>query len=205
MNPATPLRMKLVLASGSATRRMMLEAAGVPFEARRPDVDEEAAKGILLGRGAAAADIAMELAQLKALSLEAAGDELVLGSDQVLEQQDGSILGKPRSRDDAADQLNRLAGRTHRLHSAAVLASGREVVWRGSESVALKMRSFSAAFLEDYLAREYDAVRFNVGAYRIEGMGAQLFEDLKGSHFAILGLPLIPLLAELRRLAILTS
>jgi septum formation protein len=197
--------MKLVLASGSETRRRMLAAAGVPFAARNPEVDEEALKNRLLGRGAGAAEIALELAQSKALSLAADKDVLVIGSDQVLERDDGSILSKAQSREEAADQLNHLAGRTHRLHSAAVLAGAGGIVWGDTQSASMTMRRFSPEFLEHYLASEYDAVRFNVGGYRIEGMGAQLFEEIDGSHFAIMGLPLLPLLTELRRRGILVS
>lgn len=197
--------MKLVLASGSETRRRMLTAAGVKFETRTPDADEETLKVQLVARGAGAAEVATALAELKALSLDAGDDVLVLGSDQVLEQEDGSILSKPASRDQAADQLNALAGRTHQLHAAAALACAGEIIWREVESVSLRMRRLSPAFLEEYLGCEYEWVRSNVGAYRIEGMGAQLFEDIQGSHFAILGLPLIPLMAELRRRSILLS
>jgi septum formation protein len=196
--------MKLILASGSETRRRMLSAAGVPFESMVPDVDEEAVKAGLLGEGAGASAIASRLAELKALSVAALGD-LVLGSDQVLEREDGSILSKAKSQEDAAEQLSSLAGRSHQLHSAAVFAAGGQIVWRGMESVSLVMRRFSPAFLEQYLASEYEAVRFNVGAYRIEGMGAQLFDRIEGSHFAILGMPLIPLLAELRRRRVIAS
>jgi septum formation protein len=196
--------MKLILASGSETRRRMLSAAGVPFESMVPDVDEEAVKAELLGEGAGASAVASRLAELKALSVAALGD-LVLGSDQVLEREDGSILSKAGSREEAAGQLSSLAGRSHQLHSAAALAAGGQIVWRGMESVSLVVRRFSPAFLEQYLASEYEAVRFNVGAYRIEGMGAQLFERIEGSHFAILGMPLIPLLAELRRRGVIAS
>jgi septum formation protein len=196
--------MKLILASGSETRRRMLSAAGVPFESMVPDVDEEAVKAGLLGEGAGASAIASRLAELKALSVAALGD-LVLGSDQVLEREDGSILSKAGSREEAAGQLSSLAGRSHQFHSAAAFAAGGQIVWRGIESVSLVMRRFSPAFLEQYLASEYEAVRFNVGSYRIEGMGAQLFERIEGSHFAILGMPLIPLLAELRRRGVLLS
>ncbi|HEY0114840.1 MAG TPA: Maf family protein, partial [Allosphingosinicella sp.] len=155
--------------------------------------------------GAGPKKIAGALAELKALSVGARPDTLILGSDQVLEQEDGSILSKPGSREEAAAQLMRLQGRTHRLHSAAVLAAEGAIVWRATETVTLRMRRFGPGFLDRYLAREYDAVRFNAGAYRIEGMGVQLFERIEGSHFAILGMPLIPLLGELRRRALLAS
>ena len=195
--------MRLILASQSDARRSMLEQAGVPFEARSPDLDEEAAKAGLSGAGFDARGVAEELAQLKALSIEAGPDELVLGSDQTLERDDGELLSKPESRAEALDQLRSLSGRTHLLHSAAVIAEDGEGVWWHSETAALTMRPLSDAFLETYLDREYEAVRWSVGSYRIEGMGAQLFEKVEGSHFAVLGMPLLPLLAYLRERGIL--
>ena len=144
------------------------------------------------------------LAEMKARSLPARGS-LVIGADQTLERDDGSMLGKPGSRAEALDQLRSLSGRTHHLHSAAVIAENGERVWGATESAALAMRSLSEAFLRDYLDREFEAVRNNVGGYRIEGLGAQLFESIEGSHFAILGLPLLPLLAYLRERGLLAS
>ncbi|MGA9581165.1 MAG: Maf family protein [Allosphingosinicella sp.] len=190
--------MRLLLASKSEARRRMLEAAGVPFETVEAELDEEAAKGGLWGAGFDARGVAEELAQLKALSVRADSGDLVLGSDQVLERGDGTMLGKPASLDEARGQLISLRGDTHRLHSAAVLAEGGEAVWWNCETVELTMRSFGDSFLEDYLDREYERIRWSVGGYRIEGPGAQLFDRIEGSHFAILGMPLLPLLGYLR-------
>ncbi len=195
--------MKLLLASKSAARRRMLEAAGVPFDTVEAELDEEAAKAGLWGAGFDARGVAEELAQLKALSAEASATDLVLGSDQILERDDGTLLGKPASRDEARRQLLSLSGSTHRLHSAAVVAEGGESVWWGCESVELTMRALGDDFLEDYLDREYEHVRWSVGGYRIEGPGAQLFDRIEGSHFAILGMPLIPLLGYLRERGLL--
>ena len=197
--------MKLLLASGSETRRRMLADAGVPFEFQPSAADEDGAKAELLNAGASAVEIAAALAELKALSIAGGPDVLVLGSDQVLEQEDGSILSKAASREDGAAQLRALSGRTHRLHSAASLALGGSIVWTGMETAELRMRELSAGFFDDYLDCEFAAVRYNVGIYRIEGPGVQLFDDIKGSHFAILGMPLLPLLAELRRRGLVTS
>lgn len=196
--------MRLLLASQSATRREMLAQAGVPFEAVRSEFDEDHARRELIAEGRDAWQIAGALAFLKAVS---ADDEsvVVLGADQVLECADRSLLNKPRSRQDLAAQLHRLSGATHRLHSAAVLTRGGEQIWTATETVSLGMRPLSADFIESYVAREWNDVRWNVGGYRIEGLGVQLFERIEGSHFAILGLPLLPLLAELRRLGIVTS
>lgn len=181
----------------------MLAAAGVPFLAVDADLDEEAAKGGLEAAGFDPRGIAEELAQLKALSVDAGEGDLVLGSDQTLEMDDGTMLSKPASREEAHGQLSSLSGRTHYLHSAAVIAEGGEGVWWHSETVGLTMRPLSPAFLEAYLDREYGAIRRSVGAYRIEGPGAQLFDRIEGSHFAILGMPLLPLLAYLRERGLL--
>jgi septum formation protein len=183
----------------------MLEAAGVPFEAVAPELDEGAAKAGLVGAGFDPRSVAEELAQLKALSIRAGPGDLVLGSDQVLEREDGEMLGKPESRDEALAQLKGLSGRGHLLHSAAVIAEDGEGIWWHSETVRLTMRPLSDAFLADYLDREYEQIRWSVGGYRVEGLGAQLFDRIEGSHFAVLGMPLLPLLAYLRERGLLAS
>jgi septum formation protein len=195
--------MKLLLASRSAARRQMLEAAGVAFQAVEAELDEQAAKAGLEAAGFDARGIAEELAQLKALGAAAGPGDLVLGSDQTLELDDGAMLSKPASREDARAQLRMLSASTHQLHSAAVIVENGAMVWWHSETVALTMRPLSAAFIESYLEREYEAIRWSVGGYRIEGAGAQLFDRIEGSHFAILGMPLLPLLAYLRQRGLL--
>ena len=176
----------------------MLTAAGIAFTAVEAELDEGAAKAGLAGAGFDPRGIAEELAQLKALAAEAGDGDLVLGSDQTLERADGSMLSKPSSRGEALEQLRSLSGATHYLHSAAVVAEAGEAVWWSCETVALSVRRLSDAFLQDYLDAEYEAIRWSVGGYRIEGPGVQLFDRIEGSHFAILGMPLIPLLAYLR-------
>jgi septum formation protein len=183
----------------------MLEAAGVPFDWASPGVDEAEAKKRLVAVGAGAAAIAQHLAELKALSLPGGPNDLVVGSDQVLEQEDGSILSKARSRREATEQLHKLSGRTHRLHAAASLAEQREVTWRALETVTLQMRELSDDFIDTYLDKEWEAAGGSVGVYRIEGPGVQLFKWVEGSHWAILGMPLLPLLEELRLRGVLTS
>jgi septum formation protein len=197
--------MRLLLASKSEARRAMLAGAGVPFETVDAALDEEAAKAGLWSAGFEAADMAEELAQLKALSVHAGETDLVLGADQVLERDDGSILSKPASREEAYDQLVSLRSTAHRLHSSAVIALRGEAIWWGAETATLTMRAFSDAYLRAYLDQEWEQVRWNVGGYRIEGPGVQLFERIEGSHFAILGLPLLPLLSYLRECGLLTS
>jgi len=196
---------KLLLASKSAARRAMLEAAGVPFEAVEAELDEEAGKAGLWGAGFDARGVAEELAQLKALSVRAEPGDLVLGCDQTLERADGTLLSKPASPSEARGQLESLRGATHRLHSAAVIAESGEGIWWASETVAMSMRPFSDAYLADYVDREWEHIRWSVGGYRIEGPGVQLFDRIEGSHFAILGLPLLPLLVYLRERGVIRT
>jgi septum formation protein len=189
---------KLLLASRSAARRAMLEAAGVPFESVETELDEDEAKAGLVAAGFEPRDLAEMLAEMKARSVAAPAGALVLGADQVLERDDGSMLSKPCSRAEALAQLRSLSGRTHYLHSAAVAVENGERAWGRTETAVMSVRRLGEAFLQDFLDREYEAVRFNVGAYRVEGPGVQLFEAIEGSHFAILGLPLLSLLDFLR-------
>ena len=197
--------MRLLLASTSQARRQMLAAAAVPFEAVEADLDEAAAKAGLEAAGFDARGVAEELAQLKALSVEADPEALVLGADQTLELEDGTMLSKPGSRDEALDQLRSLSGRTHWLHSAAVVVQDGATVFWQSETVELAVRPLSGDFLKRYLEREYEAIRWSVGGYRIEGAGVQLFERIEGSHFAVLGLPLLPLLGFFRERGLIAS
>ncbi len=197
--------MRVLLASRSEARRRMLEAAGIAFETVEAELDEAAAKAGLEAAGFDPRGVAEELAQLKALSAEAGRTDLVIGADQTLELHDGTIMSKPASRREAHDQLRTLSGRTHQLHSAAVVVESGETRWWQSETVALTMRPLGDAFLESYLDREYEAIRWSVGGYRIEGPGVQLFERIEGSHFAVLGLPLLPLLGYLRERGVLES
>jgi septum formation protein len=191
--------MTLLLASRSATRRQMLAAAAVPFSACDTDLDEEAAKTAFRRHGLNARSLALALAESKALAVAAAPNDLVLGADQTLERADGSMLDKAGSREEALEQLRTLSGTTHKLHAAAAIARAGRIRWRRVATVKMHVRPLSEAFLQSYLGAEYDAVRFNLGCYRVEGMGIQLFHRIDGDHFAIMGLPLIPLLVFLRR------
>jgi len=195
--------MRLKLASRSEARQAMLIAAGVPFEMVDSAVDEEAVKAGLRGDGLGALELAAALAEAKALGVETS--DFVLGADQTIEREDGAMLDKPTSRAEAFAQLKGLAGSSHQLHSAAAIAENCEIVWQHAETVTLTMRPLSDAFLETYLDQEYEAIRWGVGGYRIEGRGVQLFERIEGSHFAILGLPLLPLLGFLRQREMMPS
>jgi septum formation protein len=187
----------LVLASQSASRKLILESAGIALEISPADIDE---RGVEARSGRAdAAEVAAVLARAKALAVAAQKPgRLVLGADQTL------ALGprrfsKPADRAAARDQLKALRGNTHTLYSALALARDGAIVFEHREAAHLTMRPFSNDFIERYLAAAGNAVTTSVGAYQVEGPGIQLFERIHGSHFTILGLPLIPLLDFLRR------
>ena len=187
----------LILASQSASRRAMLEAAGVAFSAENAGVDEAAAKASLAGLSGR--DLADALAELKALKVSARQPvALVLGSDSVVELADGTLLDKPETRDQAADHLARMSGGVHRLWSAAVIAEDGRAVWRHVDGARLHVRQLSYGFIDRYLDAEWPAVAGCVGVFRIEGRGVQLFDRVEGSHFTILGLPLLPVLGFFR-------
>ena len=193
---------RVVLASKSATRRAVLEGAGVPCVAVGSGVDEDAAKAELLGRGADPRAMAAALAERKALAVSAGRPELVIGADQTLEFE-GRLYDKAETVADARARLQALRGRPHELHSAVAVAQDGAVVWREAESATLTMRDFSDGFLEDYLAAEGEAALGSVGCYRLEGLGAQLFSKIEGDYFTILGLPLMGLLDLLRTRGVL--
>lgn len=196
----------LVLASQSASRRAMLEAAGVPHEAMAAGVDEETAKAALRAEGMNARSLADALAELKSLRVSRrVPGALVLGCDQTLSLESGEMVDKAESREDAARILRLLSGKVHYLHSAAVISLGGEPIWRHLERVKMTVRPLSDAFIEHYLDAEWEHICWCVGCYRIEGPGAQLFSKVEGSQFAIQGLPLIPLLDYLRTREVLAS
>lgn len=194
---------RLILASKSAARRAMLEGAGVPFSVQVADVDEDAVKAT--HDPADAAGLAAELARVKALAVSRHDPEAwVMGADQTLSFA-GGLVSKAGSMDEARRRLKGMRGQSHQLHSGAALARDGQVVWSGVDTATMRMRDFSDAFLESYLAAEGEALLGSVGSYRLEGMGSQLFEAVEGDYFTVLGLPLWPVLAELRRAGVLTA
>jgi septum formation protein len=196
----------IILASQSAARAAMLQAAGVPFEALPAHVDEEAVTAGLLAERASPEKIADALAEVKALKLsQKHPGRLVLGGDSIAVTADGRLLAKPETRARAEVQLRDLAGTTHRLVSAAVVAQDGRAVWRAGGVARLTMRTLSDEFITNYLDREGEAVLGCVGCYRIEGLGAQLFSRVDGDQFIIRGLPLLALLGWLRERGVLLS
>lgn len=186
--------MSFLLASGSASRRALLEGAGLTFEIDPADVDEAALKKAFTGDASA---LALHLAEAKALAVSTRREGLVLGADQVLAF-DGKVFDKAASKQEAAERLAMLRGKTHWLKGGVALAKDGEIVWRHQSTCRMVVRDFSDAFLDDYLERAGDILTKGVGAYAFEGLGAQLFEHVEGDYYAVLGLPLLPVLSELR-------
>ncbi len=193
----------LILASQSASRRAMLEAAGVPFMALPARVDERAVEAGLAG--ASPGEVALALADAKALAVsELHPDRLILGSDSLVVCE-GQRFDKPADLAAAAEHLRYFSGRTMELHSAAALVRGGEVVWHGAQVAQLSVRPLSDAFIADYLEHEWPEVAGCVGVFRIEGRGVQLFESITGDHFTVLGMPLLAVLGALRGIGELTE
>jgi septum formation protein len=194
---------RVVLASASPTRAHLLRAAGVPFEQRAAAVDEASLKEALRAEGVAAGDAAVALAELKAERVASQmQDAIVIGADQILTCAD-CWFDEPQDRAAARAQLSALAGRWHELATAVVAFRGGARVWHHLAVPRLWLRDCSPEFLEAYLDTLDEAALTSVGAYQIEGVGAQLFARLQGDHFAVLGLPLLPLLEFLREQGVL--
>lgn len=190
--------MRLVLASQSASRRALLTAAGLEFEALPAAVDEATIKESARAEGMAVAEAATLLADAKAARIARKHREaVIIGADQILVCE-GEWFDKPEDVEAARAHLTRLRNKPHELVTAVVVWREGERAWHHVASPRLVMRDFSDAFLDTYLAREAEFVTQSVGAYRLEGLGLQLMRDIRGEHTAILGLPMLPLLAYLR-------
>jgi septum formation protein len=189
---------KIILASGSPFRKAMLINAGLAIEAVPAVVDERALEAPLHGSGVSPEDVALVLAEAKATEVsERKPGALVLGCDQTLSLGD-EVFHKPADMEGARRHLLALSGKTHQLNSAVVLARDGEVLWRYVGIASLTMRKLDPAFIGRHLARVGVKALSSVGAYQIEGEGIQLFEKIEGDYFTIVGLPLLPVLAELR-------
>ena len=193
--------MSLILASNSQIRREMLEQAGLSFDVRAPDFDESDAKRAFDGDGESLCRL---LAEGKAASVHAATDDWVIGSDSTVSV-DGIRYSKPRDRKEAETHLRAFSGRTMLLSSAVALSNQGRIDWSHAETARLEIRLLSEAFIQRYLDLEWPEVGFCVGVFRMEGRGVTLFDRVQGSHFTILGMPLLPLLSALRQRGLMMS
>ncbi len=194
----------IILASGSASRRALLAGAGVAATCVKPNVDEDAAKAAMRGDKVSVRDQAMHLAELKAVKVSRSQPGLVIGGDQMLNL-DGEALDKPVDMNAAAGHLHRMSGRTHILETAIVISENGTPIWRYLARPKLTMRTLSDGFIADYLNDCGEALLSTVGAYQLEGKGAQLFTRIEGDYFSILGLPLLPMLDYLRARGVLAT
>ena len=192
--------MSLILASNSQIRRLMLEQAGLEFEVRPPDFDEEPVKR----SGLEGEQLVRVLAEGKAVSVAAQTDDWVIGSDSSVSV-NGIRYSKPRHRDEAAAHLRAFSSQTMLLASGVALAREGRIDWSHAETARLQVRQLSDAFIDQYLDREWPEVGYCVGVFRMEGRGVTLFEQVEGSHFTILGMPLLPLLGALRERGVMPS
>lgn len=191
----------LILASASATRKALLDKAGLRFSAEVASLDERSLEAEAVAAGGDARDVALLLARRKAEAISALHlGALVIGADQTLAL-GLELLHKPGSLDEARAQLDHLRGKTHRLHAAVTLVRDGALLWSDIQTAELTMRAFTEQERDDVLRLEGDAILGSVGSYRLEGPSIRLFETVSGDYFTILGLPLLPLLAALRDMA----
>ncbi|PNG25394.1 Maf family protein [Methylocella silvestris] len=195
----------LLLASKSASRAALLRAAGIPFEARDAALDERAVEAPLLRVGAGADKIARMLAREKALAVAVREPgRLTLGADQTLGCR-GRLFTKAEDRAGAAATLNALSGQTHELHSALCIARDQKILFEAAPVARMTMRALSPGFITAYLDATGEGALGSVGAYQVEGLGMQLFERIEEDFSVIMGLPLLPLLAFLRKAGLVAS
>lgn len=188
----------LILASSSPFRRMLMENAGLRFEAIAANIDERTLEAPLAASGAGPDAVALVLAKAKARNVsERYPHSLVIGSDQTMSLGD-RVFHKPKDLAEAQEHLKSLSGKTHRLNSAIAIARNGDVVWEHLSHASLTMRDLDPEFIRRHIVRVGERALGSVGAYQLEGEGIQLFSAIEGDYFTILGLPMLPLLAELR-------
>lgn len=196
---------RLVLASQSRIRRTLMENAGLVFETASPDIDERQVENDMMASDRTPPDLALKLAEAKALDVSRRlGGATVIGCDQVLSL-DGMIFHKPADMGEARNHLLSMSGKVHHLNCGVVIAKDDTIVWRHVSIARLTARPLSDAFIARHLARVGPSVLASVGAYQLEGEGVQLFERIDGDYFTVLGLPLLPLLAQLRTLGMIDA
>ena len=196
---------KLILASASISRFNMMQNAGLKFEVIPANVDERLLETANLHLNQSPDEIALMLAEKKSQTVSSSRKtELIIGADQVLSM-DGKIFHKPSGYDEAKIQLEKLSGNIHTLHSAVACVQNGQTVWKHVAKAHLYMRNFSSRFIKNYLHAVDDGVLRNVGCYQLEGLGIQLFEKIDGDFFTILGLPMLQLLAFLRKQGVIES
>jgi len=189
---------RLILASASPIRRRILQDAGLAFSVRVSDVDEVAIKQEHSLKKTPLTEIVKILALAKARAVDARPHDIIIGADQIMEM-DGKVFDKPKDMDEARARLLVFRGRAHRLIGAVACVQKDKPDWAHISTVTLKARDFSDGFIDGYLKSEGQGILKTVGAYKFEGRGAQLFEQVDGDFFSILGLSLLPLLAYLRQ------
>ena len=194
----------IILASGSAIRKQILDGAGLNYEVIVKPVDEAAIKDSMLAENSRLQDIADALAEAKALRVSRQTDGFVIGADQIMVM-DNQLFDKPKDMDEARERLLSMRGKRHELIGAVVICENGRPVWRHLSKTKLWVREFSNDFLDWYIEQEGEALMKSVGAYRFEGPGAQLFEKVEGGFFAILGLDLLPVLDYLRVRGVIAS
>lgn len=196
---------RLILASNSASRKMLMSGAKLDFTTEAAEIDERVIEAEETSRGASPPDVAVALARAKAIDVSRRNpDAHVIGSDQVLSLGD-ELLHKPRDMAEAGNHIRAMSGRTHHLNCGVAIAHRGEAIWADVSIARMTMRPISEAFLEKYLAMSGEGILGSVGAYHFEGPGIQLFDRIEGDYFTILGLPMLTLLAGLRKLDLIDA
>lgn len=195
---------QLILASASASRSALLTGAGLSHTKIPAHLDEDAIKDECLARGHSPKSVALKLAEAKALHVSSRNAGLVLGGDQVL-QLENDLISKSHDLDEARALLRRMSGKVHYLHAGMAVAENGQIVWSNVETAEMTVRPLSDAFIDTYLAQTGDKILSSVGCYQLESKGVHLFEAIRGDYFTVLGLPLLPLLAQLRNLKVIEA